>query len=66
VIWNYKSGEKMQLDDFDWHSDQITNSTPVTKTYRNTQNVESPKQWVKWHRNGCVEMTAHNVTLNGC
>ena len=29
----------MQTDNFDWHSDQITNSTPVTKTYKNTQNV---------------------------
>ena len=24
---------------FDWHSDHITESTPVTSTYRNTQNV---------------------------
>lgn len=24
---------------FDWHSDQITASTPVTSSYRNTQNV---------------------------
>jgi hypothetical protein len=24
---------------FDWHSDPITRDTPVTKTYRNTQNV---------------------------
>jgi Domain of unknown function (DUF6434)/Benzoate membrane transport protein len=24
---------------FDWHSDRITNATPVTGTYRNTQNV---------------------------
>lgn len=23
----------------DWHSDQITRDTPVTSTYRNTQNV---------------------------
>jgi len=27
------------MNNFDWHSDQITNGTPVTKTYRNTQNV---------------------------
>ena len=24
---------------FDWHSDPITRTTPVTATYRNTQNV---------------------------
>ena len=24
---------------FDWHSDPITRKTPITKTYRNTQNV---------------------------
>lgn len=24
---------------FDWHSDPITVETPVTKSYRNTQNV---------------------------
>jgi hypothetical protein len=24
---------------FDWHSDPITADTPVTKSYRNTQNV---------------------------
>ncbi|MFL4469747.1 DUF6434 domain-containing protein [Tateyamaria armeniaca] len=24
---------------FDWHSDAITRETPVTATYRNTQNV---------------------------
>jgi hypothetical protein len=24
---------------FDWHSDPITAETPVTKSYRNTQNV---------------------------
>ncbi len=24
---------------FDWHSDPITAETPVTETYRNTQNV---------------------------
>jgi hypothetical protein len=24
---------------FDWHSDSITRATPITKTYRNTQNA---------------------------
>ena len=24
---------------FDWHCDPITRKTPITKTYRNTQNV---------------------------
>ncbi|MBX9869494.1 MAG: hypothetical protein K2X63_06830 [Burkholderiaceae bacterium] len=27
------------MDKFDWHGDHITASTPVTNTYRNTQNV---------------------------
>ena len=24
---------------FDWHSDPITRETPITRSYRNTQNV---------------------------
>ena len=27
------------MDQFDWHCDRITRATPVTRTYRNTQNV---------------------------
>ncbi|MDX2424260.1 MAG: DUF6434 domain-containing protein [Amphritea sp.] len=27
------------MNDFDWHRDEITAATPVTKTYKNTQNV---------------------------
>ncbi len=27
------------MSGFDWHCDQITAQTPVTDTYRNTQNV---------------------------
>ena len=27
------------MNDFDWHSDQITAATPVNDSYRNTQNV---------------------------
>ncbi|MCQ4259961.1 DUF6434 domain-containing protein [Stutzerimonas stutzeri] len=27
------------MNQFDWHSDQITNETMVTASYRNTQNV---------------------------
>ncbi len=27
------------MADFDWHSDPITRDTPVTPSYRNTQNV---------------------------
>lgn len=27
------------MSEFDWHRDTITRSTPVTKNYRNTQNV---------------------------
>jgi hypothetical protein len=28
-----------RLKTFDWHGDPITLKTPITKTYRNTQNV---------------------------
>jgi Domain of unknown function (DUF6434) len=28
-----------RLKTFDWHGDLITLKTPITKTYRNTQNV---------------------------
>jgi len=27
------------MDPFDWHADPITRATPVTATYRSTQNV---------------------------
>jgi hypothetical protein len=27
------------VKDFDWHRDRITRSTPVTRSYRHTQNV---------------------------
>lgn len=27
------------MSGFDWHSDPITSETPVTESYRNTQNV---------------------------
>jgi len=27
------------MNNFDWHSDQITVTTQITNTYRNTQNV---------------------------
>lgn len=27
------------MNNFDWHSEKITSATPVTKTYKNTQNV---------------------------
>ena len=27
------------MNSFDWHSDTITAETPITTTYRNTQNV---------------------------
>jgi hypothetical protein len=29
----------MKVKQFDWHADPITRATPVTPTYRNTQNV---------------------------
>jgi hypothetical protein len=27
------------LADFDWHKDKLTRATPITPSYRNTQNV---------------------------
>ncbi|WP_420897525.1 DUF6434 domain-containing protein [Amphritea opalescens] len=27
------------MSGFDWHPDEVTAATPVTKTYQNTQNV---------------------------
>ena len=27
------------MKNFDWHGDPITRATPITKAYRNTQNV---------------------------
>ena len=27
------------MDAFDWHKDKITNSTVITESYKNTQNV---------------------------
>ena len=34
-----KALRKPSITSFDWHSSPITRSTPVTATYRNTQNV---------------------------
>jgi hypothetical protein len=33
------SGTEPTAEAFDWHAGKITRSTPVTRTYRNTQNV---------------------------
>ena len=33
------SDREERLKTFDWHSDPITRKTPITATYRNTQNV---------------------------
>jgi len=52
------------MGDFDWHSDRITTRTPVTRTYRNTQNVRRflkricgpafkfDRTFMAWIRNG--------------
>jgi Domain of unknown function (DUF6434) len=49
---------------FDWHSDRITRETPISKTYRNTQNVRRflrsqcgadfkfDRPFMQWIRNG--------------
>ena len=34
------------MTQFDWHSDQIERTTPMTSTYRNTQNV---RRFMKSH-----------------
>jgi len=60
----FKRDTTMQMDNFDWHSDQITNNTPITKTYRNTQNVRRylkkacgpdfkfNREFIAWIKNG--------------
>ena len=50
------------MNNFDWHSDQITKSTPVDKGYRNTQNVRRflkevcgskfDRKFMDWVKNG--------------
>jgi Domain of unknown function (DUF6434) len=52
------------MDGFDWHSDRITRATPVTSTYRSTQNVRRflrsqcgkhfkfDRSFMQWIRNG--------------
>jgi hypothetical protein len=52
------------MDGFDWHSDRITRATPVTSTYRSTQNVRRflrsqcgkhfkfDRSFMQWVRNG--------------
>jgi hypothetical protein len=34
----------MKTKQFDWHADPIPRTTPVTPTYRNTQNVQRSLQ----------------------
>jgi hypothetical protein len=41
---------------FDWHADPITRATPVTKTYRNTQNV---RRFLKSQCGSSSGLTAH-------
>lgn len=53
-----------RADSFDWHSDQITENTPVTGSYRNTQNVRRfmrqhcgpdfkfDREFMAWVKNG--------------
>ena len=52
------------MDSFDWHSDRIARTTPVTSTYRNTQNVRRflrsqcgggfkfDRPFMRWIKNG--------------
>lgn len=53
--------------DFDWHSDTITRATPVTPSYKNTQNVRRfmlehcgpgfkfDRPFMAWIRNGIAK-----------
>jgi hypothetical protein len=34
-----RGSEYLTMSNFNWHSDKITAETPVTNTYKNTQNV---------------------------
>jgi hypothetical protein len=38
-IFASSTSEESAVKAFDWHSDKITRATPMTATYRNTQNV---------------------------
>lgn len=52
------------MNDFDWHSDVITDTTPVTRSYKNTQNVRRylinvcgpefkfSREFMAWIKNG--------------
>ena len=52
------------MGDFDWHADLITRETPVTRNYRNTQNVRRflkdecgenfkfDRSFMRWVKNG--------------
>ena len=53
--------------DFDWHSDTLTRATPVTSSYKNTQNVRRfmlehcgpgfkfDRPFMAWIRNGMAK-----------
>jgi hypothetical protein len=56
--------QELGMNNFDWHRDQITIKTPVTNTYRNTQNVRRflidscgpgfkfDREFMAWIKNG--------------
>jgi hypothetical protein len=58
---------------FDWHKDQITPETPITSTYRNTQNVRRffkaecgadfkfDRPFMAWLKNGKAKTMADAV-----
>jgi Domain of unknown function (DUF6434) len=62
---------------FDWHADPITRATPVTETYRNTQNVRRfllsqcgnrfrfDRAFMAWITDGC-EKTMGDVVDEWC
>jgi hypothetical protein len=65
------------INDFDWHSDKITKETPVTKTYKNTQNVRGflkeicgasftfNREFMAWIKDG-QHKTMGDVALEWC
>src|SRR6202030_4676620 len=68
----------MKTKQFDWHADPIPRTTPVTSTYRNTQNVrrflqsqcgasfQSSRRFMTWIKDGAVERPIHFAERDRC
>jgi hypothetical protein len=65
------------LDDFDWHGGAITRATPVTPSYRSTQNVRRflhaecgagfkfDRPFMQWIRDGTPKTMGARSPTNG-